>query len=53
MHPLFYLLPILTAYVVFRAYRHHKAGRRKWCIQYLFVAGFFVCVFLFEVWMQW
>jgi len=52
MNPLFLILPLLIVYSAVRAMMHRKAGRKRWCIQYFFVAGFFACILIFELWMQ-
>ena len=52
MNPLFFVLPLLIIYSGVRAMMHRKAGRQRWCILYLFVAGFFACILIFEMWMQ-
>lgn len=51
MSPLFFVLPLLMIYSLVRASMHRKAGRPRWCIQYLFVAGFFACILAYELWM--
>ena len=48
MPPLFYLLPFLLAYLVFRAVSHYRAGRKHF---FLFTV-FFSCIILYEIVLQ-
>ena len=52
MNPLLFIMPAFSVYLVFRAIRHKKAGRTKWFIHYLFMAGLMLAVFIFELWMK-
>lgn len=52
MKPLLFILPAFSIYLVIRALMHRKAGRPRWCIHYLFMAGFMMSLFVYEVWMH-
>jgi len=41
----YYLLPLLLAYVIFRAISHYRAGRKHFFIATVFIA----CILLFEI----
>lgn len=52
MNPLLFLLPAFAVYLVIRAVMHKRSGRGKWFVHYLFMAGFTMCLFVFELWMN-
>ena len=52
MNPLLFVLPIFAVYLVFRANMHRRAGKPRWFVHYLFMAGFICAIFLYELWMH-
>jgi hypothetical protein len=51
MNPLLFFLPAFAVYLVIRAVMHKRAGKPKWFMHYLVMAGFMLCIFAFECWM--
>jgi positive regulator of sigma E activity len=49
MSPLYYLLPPLLVYIIWRAYSHYKAGRTQFFIVTCFVGA----VVAFEIVFAW
>ena len=52
MNPLLFILPAFSVYLVIRAVVHKRTGRPRWFVHYLFMAGFILCIFAFELWMH-
>ena len=52
MNPLLFMLPAFAVYLVIRAVMHKRQGKTKWFAHYLVLAGFTMCIFIFEVWMH-
>lgn len=48
MHPMFYLLPVFLAYLVFRSVKHYRAGRRQFFLLTLFLS----CIIFYEILLQ-
>ncbi|MGB0768383.1 MAG: hypothetical protein ACPGYV_11820 [Phycisphaeraceae bacterium] len=52
MNPILFIMPAFSVYLVIRAVMHKNAGRQRWFIHYLFMAGLMMCVFLYEVFLS-
>ena len=52
MNPLLFILPAFSVYLVIRSFMHKKAGRQRWFIHYLFMAGLMMCIFGYELWIH-
>ena len=50
MNYMLFIMPAFSVYLVIRAVMHKRAGRQRWFIHYLFMAGLMMCIFLYEVW---